>query len=307
MSTFSDRGTAYLGCGLDNETMSHLSTALNWATDAAWDLWDLVVPHLCACCQAYGPNMRGRSSLCPRCDVLLRHSLLNVHTPQLRYPSVPVVSAGLYEHEVARSLVAFKNAGRFDQCSYLVTGLLRAFDTLVSAQCPRPRGDQDIFLVPMPSAVSSIHRRGFEPGRVLAERLVRRVNDQGAVEGTAAVRVLPCLAKPWQAPWARLAGDSGQKTRSASARKLTDRRALRIRPPRWALLGQEWELNGVRCVLVDDVVTTGATLAGAAAVLRDAGAHVVGAVTVAAVPLRISSASEESRPEEGGAELPYRT
>jgi predicted amidophosphoribosyltransferase len=41
-----------------------------------------------------------------------------------------------------------------------------------------------------------------------------------------------------------------------------------------------------RVLLVDDVVTTGATLREAARVLRASGAHVIGAVTVAATPRR---------------------
>jgi len=43
-------------------------------------------------------------------------------------------------------------------------------------------------------------------------------------------------------------------------------------------------LHGRRFLLVDDVVTTGATLAEAARAIRDAGGEVVGAVAIAATP-----------------------
>jgi predicted amidophosphoribosyltransferase len=46
--------------------------------------------------------------------------------------------------------------------------------------------------------------------------------------------------------------------------------------------GHAGRLRGRTCLIVDDVLTTGATIAEMARVLRSAGAHVAGAVVVAA-------------------------
>jgi predicted amidophosphoribosyltransferase len=72
-------------------------------------------------------------------------------------------------------------------------------------------------------------------------------------------------------------------------------RAERLENLRGGMLARRAE--GIRVVIVDDVVTTGATLLEAARALRAAGAVVVGAATIAATPLRARTgdASETRR------------
>ncbi|MFS0867897.1 ComF family protein [Microbacterium sp. 179-B 1A2 NHS] len=107
--------------------------------------------------------------------------------------------------------------------------------------------------VAVPTSRAALRRRGFAAVELLARR-----------SGHPPERLLDPT---------RRAGD--QRGLSRSERAANVRGAMVARPA-----------EGRRVVIVDDVVTTGATLTEAARALRDAGAIVVGAVTVAATPKR---------------------
>lgn len=108
--------------------------------------------------------------------------------------------------------------------------------------------------VAVPSSSAARRRRGFEPVRLLA--------------GRAGIRLFPAFrpAVPHDAQKALGVAER--------ARNLDGVFAL-ARP-----------VAGHRVLLLDDVVTTGATLAAAAEVLRAGGAEVVGAAVLAATPRR---------------------
>ena len=106
----------------------------------------------------------------------------------------------------------------------------------------------------MPGSAAARRRRGYDPVAVLAARLGRR-----------------------PPPVLRLTtATAAQKHLDIAGRALNRADSMAALPA----------ARGRRLLLLDDVVTTGATLREAARALRVGGAEVVGAVTVAATPRR---------------------
>lgn len=111
-----------------------------------------------------------------------------------------------------------------------------------------------VLVVPVPTSRAAFRRRGFRVIEVIARR---------------AALPLRSLLRP-----ARRTQDQRGLGISARRRNLTD-----------AFVAQD--AAGLRVIVIDDVITTGATLEEAARALRAAGATIVGAATVAGTPRRV--------------------
>ena len=223
----------------------------------ARDLADLVLPRTCAGC-----GLPGRV-LCPRCAALL--TTPRAATPRrVPWGFPPTAAAGAYSGPVRPAVNAFKEQGRTELAGPLGTALALAVAAVVAAA---PRLPGPVLLVPVPSSVAALRSRGRDHVGELTRRAVAELWAAG----------LP-------AEEARLLRRSGRVRDSAGLSAAARRANLAgtfrrdEAPPRRGLV-----------VLVDDVVTSGATLTEAAAELssgRRPGDAPVLAAVVAATPRR---------------------
>jgi predicted amidophosphoribosyltransferase len=214
-------------------------------------LLDLVLPRTCAGCAAPG------RTLCPACRGLLGAPAVGLVRPRPCPPGLPPVTAlAEYGGPVQRLLLAHKEQGRLALTAPLGQGLA----TAVLCHGPGP-----LVLCPVPSAPHAVRVRGHDH----AWRLAR-----GAAADLRALGV-PARAERLLVPVRRVADQSGL---TSAQRAANLRGALRgTGPPQ------------DRVVVVDDVLTTGATLVEASRALAAAGHQVRGAAVVAATARRHGS------------------
>jgi predicted amidophosphoribosyltransferase len=216
-------------------------------------LLDLVLPRTCSGCRTSG------SSLCRDCRSLLEGPALGFVRPDPCPPGLPPLTAlAAYGGQVQRLLLSHKEKGHLQLTAPLGRGL--AVAVLAHGRGP-------FLLCPVPSSPKVVRDRGHDHAMRLATAGARALRAHG-VEARAVRLLVP----------ARAVADQSGLTHAARAANLQG--ALRSEgPPR----------TGV--VLVDDVVTTGATLVEAARALATAGHQVLGASVVAATSRRRRSPS----------------
>lgn len=211
-------------------------------------LLDLVLPPSCAGCGRYG------AAICPACRASLRplgsaSDLFLAPDPSLVIGDALILGLAAFAHRDAaqRILRRLKYGGGRRLAGPLAEMALPALRRLLAVTGPAT-------LVPVPLHRSRQRDRGYNHAELLATELARRAN----------VPVWPALIR-----------------RRATQRQHGLDRATRLRNLRQAMAlsavpsPEANQAGGPTVVLVDDILTTGATLEACAVILRAAGIQAV--------------------------------
>jgi predicted amidophosphoribosyltransferase len=177
-----------------------------------------------------------------------------------------------YEGDVRSILLGYKERGRRGLRADLGAALLVAC-LAVWLELSPPQAILPLRLVPVPSRRAAVRERGHDAVRGVATVAAVKLCELGI-----RAKVTPALRH------AREVADQSGLTIGARAANLAG--ALEVRRP--------GAVAGALVIVVDDIVTTGATAADAVRALTAAGAHVVGVAAIAATPRRHGAAGTKS-------------
>lgn len=218
-------------------------------------LLNLLLPTNCAGCGRIG------ASLCDRCvRVLLSRPSPVVLRTELAHAQDPFAVS---EVSAVRAIANAKDRARLDVLPYLSAALRHS----ITASCAAPNA----YLVALPSTRSAAIRRGFSlPTEIVNERRFVHWRES---RGNTVVSILNSTG-----------GVRDQRELGVSGRRQNMAGAFVAATPESMCLRRDRDF-----VIVDDVVTTGATLAAATIALRRVGIDQIYTAAIAAVPRQLQS------------------
>lgn len=233
------------------------------------NLADVLFPRWCAGCGE--PD----NALCIQCEELFAgpwhrceesaRYLVEV-TERGEVSPFPVYALAHYRDGVAAAIVHWKNSVdiALDRCfdAVIERGCAMLTWTMFPAMRRDGHGRAQVLIVPMPSA-----RSRQRAGTAVVERCAQ---SYAAYTGWSHAEVLAKSTRGY---------DRGRSSRARAA-------GIHARgAKKWATIATE-DVRGCDVVLIDDVMTTGATLSGGARAIRQAGGRVIGALVLAVVEQR---------------------
>lgn len=216
-------------------------------------LLNFVLPCPCAICG------RPPAALCESCKTEIA---LDLH--EVRRGSLVGWAATRYEAVAADSIVAYKDQGYASLSGVMANLLQPALEAALGGTGQSPGL---VTICPMPSKRASFLRRGFNPTELFSRQAAKQMRMPSAP--TDALRVVGDVADQ-----ASLDHDG------------------RLANLQGALRASVW-FKGRSVLLVDDIVTTGASLIEAARAIEAVGGQVIGFCTIAETMLRIPARNQK--------------
>ena len=207
-------------------------------------LLELLYPTRCAFCHQL--IQREGEKVCSRCQKQLPRAASGLQLQH--FPHLEVcVSPLYYEGDVRQSLLRYKFAG--------LTGYAEIYSEILAKSIDENQISCDI-ITWVPVSRLRLRRRGYDQAELLARALSARLG-------------IPCVRTAVKI----------RNNRPQSSTGNAEKRRSNVKGVYRACLPEK--LQGKRLLLVDDIVTTGATLSECAATLKRAGAGSVSGITLA--------------------------
>jgi predicted amidophosphoribosyltransferase len=226
-------------------------------------LVDLVLPEACVACDAPG------AVLCGTCRATLSGVARVVWPTPPPTGLPPPYGVSDYAGVARAAILAHKEDGCFSLAAPLGAALAASVRVAVAATYAP---SEPVVLVPVPSSRAAVRARGHDPLARIAQESARIFRASGVD-----ARVAPVLRVR-----RRVADQAGL---GSAQRAVNLASAMTVRETSWfrrlGFTARDLPLPR-RCLLVDDVMTTGATLTEAARALRSAGIEVPAAAVIAA-------------------------